>query len=621
MKIVFDCGFLGLPALVILICPALVWASSVDPYEEVNHSWEQFGAVYTRILDNYYADLDQNQIMRAAIEGMLEELDSYSQFYDEEGLRQLRQDTSGKFAGLGITVGLKDHYPVVIAPIEGTPAYRAGLVPGDLIVKIENRDTFDLSLKEVVDILRGEPGTSVRIRVDRKGGPPAWDLVIKREIIKIKSVVLAEEIQPGIGYISMRQTRFSEDTAREVEGAIKDLKAKGVKGAIFDLRGNPGGLLSQATQVADLFLPREAPIVTIKEKAGARGELKRSQRRPIAGDWMLVVLIDAGSASASEIVAGAIQDNDQGVIMGTTSFGKGSVQTIFDLHEAENSALKLTTALYYTPSGRSIHRESFANLGGFPVKISFGEIELPIGLVLDLILRAPDRVWAETALRARFALEELQIGQVLSTPLGELIEARSAGDSLEDSVEIFYTMKERKVYGRGGISPDITVEPIRPPGCVLELYRRRLFFDFVVDYVSRDSVLAQSGVVPEVDEAMLRVFEDFARESDADPASRQAGRKELEALGKVVEEMGWKESVQVWVDSLEASIEEERARGVTAGVEPYIKAALRRELALRLVGKKASLLMVLEEDAQFQEAVRLLQAPQRYNQVLQKGAS
>ena len=621
-------GFWVLSWAWFLVLPAMVLASSADPYEEVNNSWEEFGAVYTRILENYYTDLDQGQIMRAAIDGMIEELDWYSQFYDEEGLRQLRQDTTGKFAGLGITVGLKDNYPVVIAPIEDTPAFNAGLLPGDLIVAIEGRDTFGLTLKEVVDILRGEPGSTVRIGVSRKGRPSVWNLSIERKIITIKSVALSEEIRPGIGYVSMRQTRFSEDTAAEVEGALKALKEKNVKGAILDLRGNPGGLLSQAIQVADLFLPKGAPIVSIKDKDGRGEGLKRSQKRAFVDDMALAVLINAGSASAAEIVAGAIQDNDRGVILGSTSFGKGSVQTIFDLHETKDTALKLTTALYYTPSGRSIHRESFTSPGGLPFKVPFGQIELPVGQVLELVLRAPDIVWADTALRARFELEESQVEEVLSTSLGELVGRTSrvegetsAVDSLKKLNKAFYTLKERKVYGGGGITPDIDVEPDRPPRYILELARDRLFFDFVVDYVSRDSVLANSGVVPEVDDAMLRAFEAFCRDANTSFKTQKTGQRELDAIRSLAEEMGWESSLQTSLEILENGIGVERARGINTKLEPYVKIALERELTLRLIGRRASLLIALEEDAQLQEAIRLLQDTQRYKQVLKEGAS
>ena len=356
--------------------------------------------------------------MRAAIEGMLRQLDAYSQYFDEEGLRQLRQDTTGRFAGLGITVGIMEQTPVVIAPIEGTPADRAGLLPGDLIVAIEGRATYGRSLEEVVTELRGEPGSSVRITIRRRGEIANWDVVIVREMIRIRSVAVSEEILPGIGFISMRQTRFSEETSAEMEAALEQLFARGVKGLILDLRGNPGGLLSQATEVADLFLPKGAPIVSVRERAGRRQETKHSERRPPAAKVPLVILIDGGSASAAEIVAGAVQDNDRGLVVGTTSFGKGSVQTIFDLSDHARAALKLTTALYFTPSGRSIHRESLTSPG--VQQVPFGELRLPAGMLLSLVLTSPDVDVARDRLRARFDLDEGISRRILETTLGGL---------------------------------------------------------------------------------------------------------------------------------------------------------------------------------------------------------
>ena len=185
-------GWIGL--VILLTAVGAYPTTAEDPYAKINTSWERFGAVYSRIVDNYYADLDQEEIMGAAIDGMLGQLDSYSQYYDEEGLRQLRQDTTGKFAGLGITVAIKDRFPVVISPIEDTPAFRAGLQPGDLIVEVEGQSTLDMLLEEVVNTLRGEPGTKVVIKVAHRLGSLPRRIEIEREIIKIKSVVLVEEL-------------------------------------------------------------------------------------------------------------------------------------------------------------------------------------------------------------------------------------------------------------------------------------------------------------------------------------------------------------------------------------------------------------------------------------------
>ena len=596
-------------------------ATPADPYAGVNGSWDRFGSVYGRIVENYYADIDQEKIMQAAIDGMLGELDSYSQFYDEEGLRQLRQDTTGKFAGLGITVAIKDHYPVVIAPIEGTPAYRAGLIPGDLIVAIEGQDTFDTPLDEVVDILRGDPGTRVRIKVAHKAVETATrEIEITREIIKIKSVVLVDEIAPGIGYISMRQTRFSEETAEEVEQALEDLKTRDVRGVILDLRGNPGGLLSQATQVADLFLPKGAPVVSVKERYGPGPELRHSQRKPVAGGLPLVVLIDGGSASASEIVAGAIQDNDRGIILGEISFGKGSVQTIFDLHEVEDSALKLTTALYYTPSGRSIHREITG--GKEHSRIFLEDRSLPAEAVLDVILRATSRQQAAAGLRTRFDLDGGEIDRLLSTPLGSLMEGR-LDEALPDSstsgmgLKIFFTRKGRKVYGGGGITPDITVEGEDPPNYVVELERRRLFFDFIVDYVGMDSARVQD--LPERE--MMAAFWEYLAESDFLSSNARVIRREFDRLKGLVDEMGWDQGVGASIDSVASLATETANSGFSAPLEPYILRRLRCELALRLKGRREQLRVELEQDPMLEEAIEVIRDSTRYSQVLERGAS
>ena len=613
----------------LFLLPALLWGSpTADPYSEINENWDRFGAVYGRILDYYFTDLNHEDIMRAAIDGMLEELDTYSQFYDAEGLRQLRQDTTGKFAGLGITVAIKDRYPVIIAPIEGSPAFRAGLAPGDLIVEVEGRDTFDLGLEEIVHILRGEPGTSVHIRVASKRGAPGRELALEREVITIKSVALTEMVHQGIGYISMRHTRFSEYTAAEVEEALVNLKEEGVEGLILDLRGNPGGLLSQATRVADLFLPKDAPIVSIRERNGRREEVRYSQRNPIAGDLPLVILIDEGSASASEIVAGAIQDNDRGVILGSTSFGKGSVQTIFDLHETRDSALKLTTAKYYTPSGRSIHRESHTTMRNLFSEVLFSGIKLPAGTVLDLVVKAEDLLQARAALQARFDLVGADADQVLAASLGSLVGNRDGAERLSDSLEVsseetvqsFYTSKKREVFGGGGINPDIEVAADNLPGYVTDLNRRRLFFDFVVDYVAADSSLIQMAE-PEVDQAMMEAFTRYLVEKIEDNEFHRPGQQELKNLKNMAAELQWNAAIRLALEQLELEIEADFLQSLEIQLKPHIRAGLKRELALRLKGKSASLRVELETDPQLWAAINLLIDVGRYSQLLQVGTS
>ena len=608
-------------ALIGHIGPA--WAERDDPYESINDNWDRFGSVYGRVVEHYYSPVDHDVIMRAAIEGMLRQLDAYSQYFDEEGLRQLRQDTTGRFAGLGITVGIMDQTPVVIAPIEGTPADRAGLLPGDLIVAIEGRETFGRSLEEVVTELRGEPGTSVRITIDRRGELANWDVVIVREMIKIRSVAVSEEILPGIGYISMRQTRFSEETSVEMEAALEQLFVLGVKGIILDLRGNPGGLLSQATEVADLFLPRGAPIVSVRERSGRREETRHSERRPPAAQVPLVILIDGGSASAAEIVAGAVQDNDRGLVVGTTSFGKGSVQTIFDLTDQDRAALKLTTALYFTPSGRSIHRESLSTPG--VRQVPFGDVRLPVGMLLSLVVTSPDVDAAKDRLRARFDLDEATSEQILETTLGGLAgRVPTSVDSASVEDRSFRTNGGRTVYGRGGIEPDLVVEGVASPPYVQELRRYRVFFDFVVEYVGRTTEGGDTPPPTEVDEAMLAAFHEYLPGSTASEFRRRRLRDALVGLRQLADETGWPRGtgIQAWIDSLERSAQGRAAAAPpSAELEDHLRTELRRELALRVEGRKASLLVALKGDPQVMAAVSLLQDPAEYERVLSAGSN
>ena len=596
---------------------AIQAAPTEDPYAEVNASWERFGAVYSRILENYYARLDQGEVMFAAIEGMLGQLDPYSEYYDEEGLRQLRQDTTGKFTGLGITVAIKDRFPVVISPIEDTPAFRAGLRPGDLIVAIEGQSTLDMQLESVVNELQGLPGTKVTISIATRLGAMPREVEIQREDIRVKSVVLVEELKDKIGYISMRRTRFSEHTASEVEEAIKNLPR--VEGLILDLRGNPGGLFSQATQVADLFLPQGVPIVSIKERDGRREEVKYSHRHSIARNVPLVVLIDEGSASASEIVAGAIQDNDRGVVVGAASFGKGSVQTIFDLREREEeaSALKLTTALYYAPSGRSIHREQ--DIAKPAHSVLFGDRELPHQLVMDLILRSENRAKALSALQSHFDMDSESAESVLLIRLGDLVgKSKMGAAGLPDSMgnQTYYTQRGRKVFGGGGIRPDISVESEPFPPYVQELVRRRLFFDFVIDYVSADSSWAEEHPDLTVSDEMVAGFMEFVRTKDISMDQGQKGLNQIAELEDLAEEMDWGMAAQESIHQLRAAVKQEWERRYSSELEPYIKGALRRELILRFKGRKAQLLEELQEDVQLAKAIEVLADQDQYLGVL-----
>jgi carboxyl-terminal processing protease len=327
-------------------------ASAVEelPLEQLR----TFTDVYSRIKDDYVEQVDDQQLLEYAIQGMLNGLDPHSSYLNKREFRELKIGTEGEFGGLGIEVTMEDGFVRVVAPIDNTPAKRAGVEAGDLIVRLNDQSVKGLSLGEAVKRMRGEPGTDIQLTIVRDGRDQPLQLSITRDTIEVKSVD-SRMLAPGYGYL--RVSHFQTNTQQAVDAALNKLNSQrdgGLKGLVLDLRNNPGGVLSAAVSVSDTFL-EDGQIVYTK------GRVKDSKLRysAEAGDALdgapLVVLINEGAASASEIVAGALQDHERALIVGKKTFGKGSVQTIQDL--SNGGALKLTTARYFTPDGRSIQAE------------------------------------------------------------------------------------------------------------------------------------------------------------------------------------------------------------------------------------------------------------------------
>ncbi len=312
-----------------------------------------FAEVMDRIKSAYVEPVDDKTLLENAIKGMLSNLDPHSAYLEPEAFAELQESTSGEFGGLGIEVGTEDGFVKVVSPIDDTPASKAGIQPGDLIVKIDGQPTKGLSLMEAVDKMRGKAGSKITLTLVREGGRP-FDVVLTRAVIKVKSVK-SQLLDDGYGLIRISQ--FQVNTGDEVGKALGKLRkdnGKKLSGVVLDLRNNPGGVLQAAVEVADHFLKKGLIVYT--EGRIANSELRFNADPADASEGVpLVVLINGGSASASEIVAGALQDHKRGVLMGTDSFGKGSVQTVLPLNN--DRALKLTTALYFTPNGRSIQAQ------------------------------------------------------------------------------------------------------------------------------------------------------------------------------------------------------------------------------------------------------------------------
>jgi carboxyl-terminal processing protease len=335
--------------LIILLAPK-TYGSSTD--EEKYKYLDLFGQVFDRVRSSYVEEVTDQELIEKAIDGMLSGLDPHSGFMNEEVFQEMQMDTEGKFGGLGIEITMEEGFVKVIAPIEDTPAYEAGVLAGDYIIQIDETPVFGLTLNEAVELMRGKKGEPIVITISRANTEP-FEIEIIRDYIKIRSV--KSEVLNNIGYL--RITSFNEQTESGLLDAIKKIeKENQIKGYVLDVRSNPGGLLTQAVKVTDIFLER-GEIVSTRGRDKKDIRRYRAKKSDRTNGKPLVVIIDGGSASASEIVAGALQDHKRAIIIGTQSFGKGSVQTIipFQVSNSDNlTGIRLTTARYYTPSGESI---------------------------------------------------------------------------------------------------------------------------------------------------------------------------------------------------------------------------------------------------------------------------
>jgi len=347
----------GTPLLVLVVGMVLGfflsnrWVPNVAAIGRQDYeSLEVFSNILSIVKKNYVEDVETKNLVSGAINGMLHSLDPHSAYLTPELYKDLQSDTQGRFGGLGIEITVKGGILTVVSPIEDTPAAKAGIKPGDQIFKIEDEFTKDMTLVDAVKKMRGLKGTKINLTIRREGANDLLDVSLVRDVIRVQSV-RSRSLEPGYGYVRLAQ--FQERSDRDLQRALEKLVAEkgGMKGLVLDLRNNPGGLLTQAVRVTDLFL--DAGLIVYTEgRIEAQKQKYFAQKDGTWADFPIVVLVNGGSASASEIVAGALQDHKRAVVLGTKTFGKGSVQTILPLDD--NSALRLTTARYFTPLGRSI---------------------------------------------------------------------------------------------------------------------------------------------------------------------------------------------------------------------------------------------------------------------------
>jgi len=423
-----------------------------------------FGRVLALIEDNYVGEIDSTRMVEDAISGMLRTLDPHSNYLSAETFSEMRDEQRGRFHGLGIQITKRgtDKPLTIIAPIDDTPAFRAGLQSGDVIAGIEGQPTMDLTVQEAVRLLKGDKGTEVTITVERPGVDVSFEVTIERDEIPIESLRLAYMLEPEVGFV--RISNFTSTTADELDRALSGLREQGMTRLILDLRGNPGGLLDQAVRVSERFLPAGRKVVYTRGRIPGSNQDFLAKRGVDRIEIPLVVLVDNSSASASEIVSGAIQDHDRGLVVGETTFGKGLVQRVIPLRDG--GALAVTTAKYYTPSGRLIQRD-YSDLQEY--YLTRGDDDDDTGL------------------------------------------AAGANPEIPDDREIFYTDGGRKVYGGGGVHPDYVVESQRAPMALMRMLRENLIFDFSVLYVNSHPDMEREIAT---DEELTRAYRAFLSERD-----------------------------------------------------------------------------------------------------------
>ena len=336
-------------ALILLLSGVMIGQGLVQAKPDTYEELKTFTQALELVKRNYVEDPNSKDLMQGAIRGMVSSLDPHSSYMNERSFKEMNMDIKGEFQGVGIQIGIKNQQLTIIAPIEDTPGFRAGLAAGDKIMKIEDDWTKDMTIEQAVDKMRGPKNTQVRLLIYREGWDKPKEFKITRDVIKVMSVK-SEMLDNEIGYIKIIQ--FQGQTAEELENALKGLEAKGLKKLVLDLRNDPGGLLDASVDVSSKFLPKDSLVVYLqgRQKTDRKDFLTSGPETP--REFPIVVLVNTGSASASEIVAGALQDSKRAVIVGTQTFGKGSVQTVFPLEGG--GGIRLTTAKYYTPSGRSI---------------------------------------------------------------------------------------------------------------------------------------------------------------------------------------------------------------------------------------------------------------------------
>lgn len=507
-----------------------------------------------RELDMMYVDtVDVAHVVESGIHAMLSEMDPYTVYYPEEEDEDLKMMLTGKYAGVGAVIRYhkKHDRVVVVEPYEGMPALSAGLRAGDILLSIDGEDLKGLPVDEVSSRLRGEAGTTLVVRAKREGvADSIVEVKIARANIAMPSVPYYTLFSDSIGYVILNS--FTEGCARDVRVALVELKNRGARGFILDLRGNGGGSMAEAIDIAGIFVPKGTTVVSTKGKIPQASQTYRTSREPLDVDIPLVVLVDGQSASSSEIVAGAMQDLDRGVIMGTRTYGKGLVQTVRDL--PYNASLKVTTSKYYTPSGRCVQKIDYSKK-----------------------------------------------------------RSGNTAESKQDSTASkFYTLAGRPVHESGGIAPDVEIVPERLPNLLFYLANSDVLFDFVTDYTRSHAAIAPIEEFV-VSDSLFVAFKDAVKVSDF-TYDRQS-EKALAALKEVAEFEGYTIDAAAEFAALEKKLSHDIDRDFEIFKDDICE-LLADELITRYYYQRGSIIQAMKSDSTIVRARTLLANEREYSGIL-----
>ncbi len=542
--------FLSLPIVLVVIAGFFSFNNPDERYFEITKNLDIFATLFKEVNAFYVDEINPNDLIKTGINAMLASLDPYTNYIPEDDIEDYRTITTGQYGGIGAVIGRRSGKNMILMPYEGFPAHKAGLKIGDEILKVDNVDVKDKTTSEISQLLKGQANTKLTITIKRYGVEEPITLELTREKITIDNVPYFGMINDDIGYIKLSD--FTTNAGKEVKKALEHLKKEGAQKIIFDLRGNPGGLLNEAVNVSNVFLNQGLEIVSTKGKVTEWNKTYRALNQPADTEIPIAVLVNGRSASAAEIVSGAIQDYDRGVLVGQRTFGKGLVQATRPL--TFNSQLKITTAKYYIPSGRCIQAINYSH-------------------------RNPD-------------------GSVGVIP-----------DSLKSA---FKTKNGRTVYDGGGINPDIEIKPPMPAPITISLVSKGLVFDYSLKYYHEHETIPPAKEFKLSDEE----YQDFVNWlSDKDYDYTTKVEKTIESLRKSAKSEKFYEKIKEEIDHLESQVMHNKKQDLME-FKDEIKSMLEQSIAEHYYLMKADFECSFDDDVQIKAAIDVLNDQPRYSALL-----